>query len=171
MATIKVTYQNHENWLRLAVLIDYAGTKLCREVLHTIEGLPKDGSQLYHELLPFKDKMQYNYQKEILCPPSGVTDERKFDITLFTGLIEKMFKGRHTLLIKDLRKNRNDLYHMGSKDISDSDFEKRWKSACDMLQRHGFTETVDDLKTVSLLTIEKLDKILKSIEGLIQGSV
>ena len=40
-----------------------------------------------------------------------------------------------------------------------------------MLQRHGFTETVDDLKTGSLLTIEKLEKILKSIENLIKSSV
>ena len=171
MDTIKVIYQNHENWLRLVVLIDYAGSKLCQEVLHTKEGLPEDGSLLYHELLPYKDKMQFNNQKEILCPQSGVTDESKFDITLYTRPIEKMFVGRHNLLIKDLRKTRNNLHHLANKDISDSDFEKRWKSACDMLQRHGFTEAVDDLKTGSLLTIEKLEKILKSIENLIKGSV
>ena len=40
-----------------------------------------------------------------------------------------------------------------------------------MLQGHGFTETVDDLKTGSLHKIEKLEKILKSIESLIKGSV
>ena len=171
MDTIKVICQNHENWLRLVVLIDYAGSKLCQEVLHTKEGLLEDGSLLYHELLPYKDKMQFNNQKEILCPQSGVTDESKFDITLYTRPIEKMFVGRHNLLIKDLRKTRNDLHHLANKDISDSDFEKRWKSACDMLQRHGFTEAVDDLKTGSLLTIEKLEKILKSIENLIKGSV
>ena len=82
-----------------------------------------------------------------------------------------MCKGRHQDLIKDLRKNRNDLHHMANKDISDSDFEKRRKSACDMLQGHGFTETVDDLKTGSLLTIKKLEKTLKSIESLTKGSV
>ena len=171
MGTIKVIYQNHENWLRLVVLIDYAGSKLCKEVLHTKEGLPENGSQLYHRLLPYKDKMRYPDQKEILCPQSGVTDENKFDITLYTMLIEKMFQGKHQDLIKDLRKNRNNLHHMASKDISDSDFEKRWKSVCDMLQGHGFTETVQDLKTGSLLTIEKLEKTLKSIESLIKGSV
>ena len=145
--------------------------KLCKEVLHAKGGLPKDGSQLYHELLLYKDKIQYPEQKKILCPQSRVTDESKFDITLYTKLIEKMCKGRHQDLIKDLRKNRNDLHHMANKDISDSDFEKRRKSACDMLQGHGFTETVDDLKTGSLLTIKKLEKILKSIESLTKGSV
>ena len=171
MDTVKVIYQNHENWLRLVVLIDYGGLKLCKEVLHTKEGFPEDGSQLYDELLPYKDKMQFPDQKEILCPQSGVTDESKFDITLYTKLIEKMFKGRYQDLIKDLRQNRNNLYHMANKDISDPVFEKRWKSACDMLQRHGFTEAVDDLKTGSLLTIEKLEKILKSIPSQIEGIV
>ena len=171
MDAIKVIYQNHENWLRLVVLIDYGGTKLCKEVLHTKEGLPEDGSQLYHKLLPYKDKMQYLDQKEIVSPQSGITDEGKFDITLYTKLIEKMFKGRHQDLIKDLRKNRNDLHHMASKDISNSDFEKRWKSACDMLHRHGFTKKVDDLKTGNLLTIEKLEKIMNSIQNLIKGSL
>ena len=171
MDTVKVIYQNHENWLRLVVLIDYGGLKLCKEVLHTKEGFPEDGSQLYDELLPYKDKMQYPDQKEILCPQSGITDESKFDITLYTKLIEKVFKARHRDLIKDLRQNRNNLYHMANKDISDPVFEKRWKSACDMLQRHGFTEAVDDLKTGSLLTIEKLEKILKSIPSQIEGIV
>ena len=114
MDTVKVIYQNHENWLRLVVLIDYGGLKLFKEVLHTKEGLPEDGSQLYHELLPYKDKMQFPDQKEILCPQSGVTDESKFDITLYTKLIEKMFKGRYQDLIKDLRQNRNNLYHMAN---------------------------------------------------------
>ena len=171
MATTKVIYQNHENWLRLVVLTDYAGLKLYMNVVHSKKGLPKDGLQLYHELLPFKDSMQYHDQKEILCPASGVTDVSKFEITLYTKLIEKMFEGRHTMLIKDLRKIRNDLHHMSSKDTSDSDFEKQWRSACDMLQGHGFNETVEDLKTGSLLTIEKLEKILKSIESLIKVNV
>ena len=169
MDAIKVIYQNHENWLRLVVLIDYGGKKLCKEVLHTKEGLPEDGSQLYHKLLPYK--MQYLDQKEIVCPQSGITGESKFDITLYTKLIEKMFKRRHQDLIKDLRKNRNDLHHIASKDISNSDFEKRWKSACDMLHRHGFTKKVDDLKTGNLLTIEKLEKIMNSIQNLIKGSL
>ena len=171
MDTVKVIYQNHENWLRLVVLIDYGGSKLCKEVLHKKEGLPEDGLQLYHELFPYKDKMQYSDQKKILCPQSGVVDESKFDITLYTKLIKEMFKGKYQHLIKDLRDNRNDLHHMASKYISNSNFEKRWKSTCDMLQRHGFTETVDDLKTGSLPKLSTSEKLSKSIESLIKGSV
>lgn len=68
MAGVTGKYQDSEKWLRLVTLIDYAGTVLCKDVLHTKEGLPYDGAQLCHKLLPFKDKMQFNDQKEILCP-------------------------------------------------------------------------------------------------------
>ena len=117
MDTNKVIYQNHGNWLHFVVLIDCAGSKLCKKVLHTKEGLPEDGSQLHYKLLPFKDEIEFNDQKEILCPPRGITDESKFDIALYTKLIEKMFQGKHNLLIRNLGKNRNDLHHMESKMI------------------------------------------------------
>ena len=55
MGTIKDIYQNSERWLRLVTLIDYAGTYLCKEVLHTKEGLPYDGAQLYSWLKIYKE--------------------------------------------------------------------------------------------------------------------
>ena len=171
MASIKVVNQNQGNWLRLVVLIDYAGLKMCKEVLHTKEDLPVDGRQLYHKLLPFKNEMLYDDEKEILCPPTGVTDESKFDITLYIQLIKKMFGGRYDLLVSDFRKNRNNIYHIPNNDISDSDFEKEWTSTCDMLQRHGFNEIAEDLKTGSLPKLSKSEKLSKSIESLIKGSV
>ena len=171
MTTITNIYQNSEKWLRLVTLIDYAGFKLCEEVLHKKESLPYDGVQLYCKLKVYKDQMQYKDQKEILCPPDGVTDESKFDITLYTRLIEVMFQSKYNLLINDLRKNRNHLYHMANKDISQSEFENEWHSTCAMLQGHGFTETVQDLKNDNLLTIKKIEKIMDSINSKIQGSV
>lgn len=124
MTFITDVFQSSEKWLRLVTLIEYGGTVLCKKILHRTEGLPNDGAQLFYQLLPYKKCMQFDDQKQILCPLNKITDESKFDITLYTRLIEKMFVGRHNLLIKDLRKTRNDLHHLANKDISDSDFEK-----------------------------------------------
>ena len=60
---------------------------------------------------------------------------------------------------------------MANKDISQSEFENEWHSTCAMLQGHGFTETVQDLKNDNLLTIKKIEKIMDSINSKIQGSV
>ena len=171
MTTLTDFYQNNERWLRLVTLIDYAGLKLCKDVLHRKEGLPDDGAQLYCRLKDFKNKMQFKSQKEILSPPNGIIDESKFDITLYTKLIEVMFKPKYDLLIKDLRENRNVLCHMANKDISESEFEKKWKHVCEILERHDFTEKVENLKNSNLLAIKKLGKILDSIIHQIKGSV
>ena len=171
MTTLTDFYQNNERWLRLVTLIDYAGLKLCKDVLHRKEGLPDDGAQLYCRLKDFKNKMQFKSQKEILSPTNGIIDESKFDITLYTKLIEVMFKPKYDLLIKDLRENRNVLCHMANKDISESEFEKKWKHVCEILERHDFTEKVENLKNSNLLAIKKLGKILDSIIHQVKGSV
>ena len=171
MTTLTDFYQNNERWLRLVTLTDYAGLKLCKDVLHRKEGLPDDGAQLYCRLKDFKNKMQFKSQKEILSPTNGIIDESKLDITLYTKLIEVMFKPKYDLLIKDLRENRNVLCHMANKDISESEFEKKWKHVCEILERHDFTEKVENLKNSNLLAIKKLGKILDSIIHQIKGSV
>ena len=171
MTTLTDFYQNNERWLCLVTLIDYAGLKLCKDVLHRKEGLPDDGAQLYCRLKDFKNKMQFKSQNEILSPTNGIIDESKFDITLYTKLIEVMFKPKYDLLIKDLRENRNVLCHMANKDISESEFEKKWKHVCEILERHDFTEKVENLKNSNLLAIKKLGKILDSIIHQIKGSV
>lgn len=171
MAGVTNKYQDSEKWLRLVTLIDYAGTVLCKDVLHRKEGLPSDGAQLYHNFLPFKNEMQFNDQKEILCPSNEITDESKFDITMYTGLIRAMFKQKYKSLINDLRAKRNHLYHMANKNLSEKEFEDEWNNVCSMLKKHGFTETVQDLKNDDLLKIEKISRTLDSIKGQIQGSV
>ena len=171
MATVKDIYQNSERWLRLVTLIDYAGMYLCKEVLHTKEGLPYDGAQLYSCLKIYKDKMRFKEQKEILCPSNGITDETKFDITLYTSLIQVMFGFKYNALIKDLRDNRNELHHMANKDMSQSDFNKHWNSTCSKLKGYGFHKAVRDLKTGNLLSNQNLEKILGFIESQTEGRV
>ena len=60
---------------------------------------------------------------------------------------------------------------MANKDISESEFEKKWKHLCEMLKRHDFTEKVEDLKNSNLLAVKKLGKILDFIISQIKGSV
>ena len=86
-------FKEHEKWLRIATLIDFAGRNLCHTVLHTKEHLPTDGAKLCKELEGLKSKIcRFKEQKEILCPPNGITDESKFDLTLYTSIIAKIFK-------------------------------------------------------------------------------
>lgn len=164
-------YQRSERWFRLVSLIDYAGRQLCKEVLHSKESFSRDGRQLYVELEPYKVKMQYREQKLILCPSNGITDETKFDIALYTSLIQVMFGSKYDALIKDLRDKRNELHHMANKNMSQSDFDKHWHSTWFMLKGHGFNKVVADLKTGNLLSNRNLEKILGFIERQTEGRV
>ena len=171
MTTLVKIFEDSGNWLRLVTLTDYAGGNLCKEVLHIKEGLPTDGAELYQKLKDYNIKGLYRNQQEIVFPKNRKTDEGKFDITLFTNLIQQMFSTRHNDLIRTLRDIRNGLCHMSDKKISDSDFQKQWNSICAKLQKHGFNERVDELKNGHLPSMECVEKILKSIVHQCQGRV
>lgn len=171
MTILVKIFQDSENWLRLVTLIDYAGVNLCKQVLHIKEGLPTDGAELYQKLKDYDIKELNRYQQRIVFPKNGKIDEDKFDITLFTNLIQQMFLSRHNDLITTLRDIRNGLCHMSDKKISDSDFQKQWNSICAKLQKHGFNERVDELKIGHLPSMESVKKILKSIVHQCQGRV
>ena len=147
---------SYENWLRLVVLIDSAGKRLCYEILHKKEELPSDGAQLYSKLESYKTKMDYQIHEEILCPPSKIIDENKFDLLIYTVVIHLMFGAKYDGLIYDVRDMRNKIFHM--KDVSDctANFEQLWSEACAMLHKHGFnTKLLKVLKTCDLSLVEK----------------
>ena len=58
----------YENWLRVVILIDVAGRRLCREILRREEKSSLNGAQLYHKRRHYKDRMYYNMYKKTLCP-------------------------------------------------------------------------------------------------------
>ena len=171
MTALLEIFQSSENWLRLVTLVDYAGVHLCKEVLHTKEGLTTDGAELYQTLKDYSIKGLYREQQEIVFPKNGKTDESKFDITLYTLLIQQMFSSTYNDLIRTLRDIRNDLCHMSDKKISESGFEKQWNIICTKLKKHGFNEPVNELKTGYLPSIELVKKILESIVRQCQGRV
>ena len=143
--------QEYESWLRLAILIDFSGRKLCHNVLFVQEQLPTDGRLLYEELKTLK--CQYRDQREILCPSSGITDCDKFDVTLCTNAIKQKFGNKYDSLVTDVRNARNKLFHTGKKEIPDIEFDQLWKDTTDMLQKHHFDlALVDGLKTCDIFS-------------------
>lgn len=178
MNTITELYENSDKWLRLVTLIDFFGTKLCEDVLHAKESFPRDGMKLCNMLKQYQNKMD-NYQKEILCPPSGCTNESKFDISLYTRLIKAISKKDYGALADDLRKSRNSLHHVTNKSMSDTAFEDKWRSSCNMLKKHmskqqmldlDFHQNVQELKNDKIITIDRFKKTLGLIENQVQGN-
>ena len=167
-------FKDYEKWLRVATLIDFAGRNLCHTVLHTKEHLPTDGAKLYKELEVFKSKIcRYKDQQEILCPSNGITDERLFDLTLYTSIIDKKFPKKYDSLITDLRNCRNTEFHRGNKELSDSQFNQLWNDTTQMLQKHGFDiQLVHDLKTCDLsLDSQFKDIVMHILHIFIKGKV
>ena len=153
---------SYENWLRLVVLINSAGKSLCYDILHKKEQLPHDGAQLYFKLESHKNKMHYQIHKEILCPPSKIIDENKFDLLIYTAVIRLIFGAKYDGLIYDVRDMRNKIFHM--KDVSNcaANFEQLWNEACTMLSKHGFDiKSLNVLRTCDLPSVKEFKGILK----------
>ena len=144
--------QEYENWLRLVVLVDYAGRQICRHVVFHREKLPSDGKKLCVKLKPLVSKRHYHQdQRELLCPSSGKADHNKFDLTLWTGIIQDLFGDKYKSFRDDLRKARNNLFHLGNKELSDHEFKQLWESNIQMLDHYGFnTKLVGDLETCNI---------------------
>lgn len=158
--------KEYENWLRLMTLIHFGGKHLCRDVLFSRENLPTDGALLFKKLEHLKPRMQFENQKRVLCPSTGITDYNEFDLTLFTSIIEKLYGGKYKQLVKDLRNVRNTQFHRGNPMLSDKEFKQLWYETTHMLVGHGLDLTlVVDLENCDLFSNQKYNQIVISIEG------
>ena len=163
----------YEKWFRVATLIDFAGRNLCYKVIHVDENIPTDGAKLYQELISLKSQIcRYQSQHEVLCPSSGITDERKFDLTLYTSIIEKKFPRKYDQLVADLRQSRNTEFHRGDKSLSDKEFDQLWNETTQMLVSHGFDiQLVGDLKTCDLSSTQKFnDSVMNILQGMVDNT-
>ena len=165
MATAKDISQEYENWLRFITLVDFAGRSLCRNVLFNQENLPEDEVQLFNQLKPLESQIcRFEGQREILCPSSGKTDHRTFDVTLFTNIIKVLFKDKYKSLVDYLRKARNKEFHRGDKSLSDTGFNQLWNDTSKTLVSHGFeSKLVDEVKECNLFSHQKFRDIFLSI--------
>ena len=149
-----------ENWNRIVTLIQYGGTEACKYVLHTREKLPLNGADLYNALQRkkadfdklLKKKAIKKEQYENIFPANGITDISKWDITLFTLVINTMFgKQKYKVLVDELRAIRNQEFHRGNSKIAEADFEKKWKELKQLFSEYGVDKNViDGLKTCAL---------------------
>ena len=153
--------KDYENWLRLVVLINYAGKKLCDEVLHEKENIG-DGAQLYSKLEKHKDKIHYQIHEEIFCPSNKIIDKSKFDLAIYGAVIHLLFGLKYEDLIYEVRDMRNKIFHMTDESISTANFNKLWSEAGNMLCKHGFDiKSLDDLRTCDISSVEDLKGILE----------
>lgn len=148
--------KKYENWIRVVVMIDYAGKQLCSEILHKNYDLPTDGGKLYYRLERYKNKMQYKIHQEILCPLNKVIDEKKFDLLIYAIVIDSVSGGKYKELLDPLGDIRNKIFHMEDKAISIAEFETLWEEAGAELLKHGFdVNSLNFLKTCNLYSSEE----------------
>ena len=158
--------KEYPNWLRIAVLTDFAGRALCYDVLFSQENLPKNGALLYKELEYLKSERLFKDQHEKLFPPNGITDYTRFDVTLLTRIIESKFGNKYKPLVDDLRKARNEECHRGNKELSENEFSQLWDEITQMLGKHGFDlKLVVDLKKCDIFSNRLFRDVAISIQG------
>lgn len=150
----KFTVDGCENWLRLVGLINYAGKSICYDILHTKKGI-KDGEELYSKLIEYETNMHYQIHNEVFCPSDKTIDESKFDLLMYTTVIQIMFSTEYNDFIYDVTNMRNDIFHMKNISISMLDFQQRWIHANNMLKKYGFdVKSIGPLKTCDLRKCE-----------------
>ena len=150
--------KKYKNWLRVVMLIDYAGKQLCSKILHT---KATDGSYLYNILEKYKDNLQYQIHEEILCPPNKVINENEFDLLIYGIVIDFIFGDKYDKLLDDVIDMRNEIFHMQHELICTVEFEKLWQNTSNVLCNHGFdTKSLSILKTCNLWSDEGCKGIL-----------
>ena len=156
------TTTDYLNWLRLVILIDSGSKKMCHEILHIKEGLPKDGAQLYQNLHSYVSQEDYLFHKEILCPSDKIIDKSKFDLVMYMMLFQTIFGNKYKKLLQDVGTIRNNLFHMKDVSICTKEFEELWNNAYSYFSRIGFDiKSFGYLKICNLFLIEECKGILE----------
>ena len=158
MAASTGSVQDHYGeWFRLITLLDYGGRSICKEKLKS-EGVPIDGNgaDLWEFFNDHKDKFNFKRQKLILCPADKKTDKAKFDISLYSDILDKVYSGKYGELVGGLRTWRNQLFRKGDKVYAQKEFDKSWNKLSAFLGKNGFDlDKVNDRKTCEFFSNPK----------------
>lgn len=153
--------KDYENWLRLVVLINCRGKRLCHEVLHKKEHI-RDGAQLYSELEIHKDKIHYQIHEKVFCPSNKIIDESKFDLMIYGAVIRMLFGAKYEKLIDEVRTKRSNIFQMTDESICGANFNEEWNEVGTMFRKHDLDiKSLDDLRTCDLSSVEELKGILQ----------
>ena len=143
-------------------MINYAGKDLCYKILHEKENLSEDGEKFCRQLKDYKNDMDFQIYKEILCPPNEIIDENKFDLSIYMMVICCMFDEKYDANLTDIRLIRNEIFHMEGKSICKKKFEQLWNKACKVLSKNGFDmKAHNDLKDFDMFLAEGYKGILE----------
>lgn len=116
MVSVQDVGKKFEKWCRLVVFIEEGGKSVCRNILHTKMGVPKEGAKIYEYLQCCKTEIKkcelLPFQENTLFPNDRLLDDSKLDLPLFTYIIQILDENKNYPLIKDLRYKRNELFHM-----------------------------------------------------------
>ena len=163
--------KRYEKWLRLVGLVHFGCKKICYDLLHTKEGLPTDGGDLYIYLSFHKQNIKpEKFQWELLYPPNEITDESKFDITLYTRVIHGLYGTKYERLLYDLRKLRNTEFHRGKIQLREAEFKELWEKASNILKSHDFDmNLVAGLRDCEFSQVQKYSEtLLDCIQGIVE---
>ena len=167
------TCQRYEKWLRVVTLVHFGCKKICFDLLHIEERLPTDGEELYIYLAFHKQSINpQHFQEHVLFPPDKITtDESKFDVALYTRIIQGLFGTKYNMLLDDLRKLRNKEFHRGNIQLTKEEFIELWRETSSILESHGFDmDLVDGLKDCEFSQLHKYSEpLLDVIQDCIQG--
>ena len=147
--SVKVTgtHKDFDNWLRVMVLINYAGKVLFDDILHEKQKVTRKGAEIYEKLKNYENEMDYQIHKKILSPSDEIVDESKFDLMVYAAVVNLMFgnEDEYDNLIGDVIDMWTKIFHMKDVSICTVKFEQLWKDVCEMLTKHGFKKESDDV--------------------------
>ena len=168
-------------WCRCRILLCHCGMEILKHIFHSDEKIqaPQDGQKLYNFLTCYQNQffeIKDGHELEKLFPQSGITNEEKFDISLYGKVIiailnyfcnnRQLSQKQLSEIKKDinvtkwLMKKRNELAHNTRLSLSSREFEEMWKEAFSFFQGYGFDMTsFRDLKDDDIFVIEKYKDI------------
>ena len=175
MASLHDILNKYQKWCRLVILIQDGGEFVCKDILSKM-GIKDttDGAEIYKKLKPYENeiiKMTF-YQQKALLPDNEVIDTTKMDISLSTHIIQILDKTQNYPLISELRRKRNELFHMKEEKraMTEQLFNYYWDSISRLLTGLRYDiNLIKDLKTEDNLSQEH-EKTLEDIIHNIKGS-
>ena len=176
MALEKI-WKKFGKWCRLIILIHRGGESVCKNILSQM-GIKNitDGVEIYRKLKPYEEKIKTMKmtidQQKMLLLDNEVIDTIKMDLSLITYIIEILDTAQNYPLIAELRKKRNELFHLAEhrRDLTEQLFNEHWdKISKLLLSLHYDIDLMKGLKTENCLSQEH-EETLKDITGKMKGS-
>ena len=176
MALEKI-WKKFGKWCRLIILIHRGGESVSKNILSQM-GIKNitDGVEIYRKLKPYEEKIKTMKmtidQQKMLLPDNEAIDTIKMDLSLITYIIEILDTAQNYPLIAELRKKRNELFHLAEhrRDLTEQLFNEHWdKISKLLLSLHYDIDLMKGLKTENCLSQEH-EETLKDITGKMKGS-